>query len=263
MVVTCGWYRFGLPLLISLVLLGCQDSPLPQPQAAPPAPTAQVAGVTAVGPSWPPGMETSESEALADDLLAQNYYVVLDGSGSMKQSQCSGFTTKSVVSKKALAEFAKAVPHTANLGLIAFDHQGVSERVPLGRGPQNRQAFIEQVNQTGASNDTPLKRAMTLGYQQLEAQARRQLGYGEYHLVVVTDGEASQGEAPKAVVQRILTQTPIVIHTIGFCIGENHSLNQRGQIVYKAANNPKELSEGLQGVLAESPVFDVTAFATQ
>lgn len=208
-------------------------------------------------------MDASENDALADDLLASNYYVVLDGSGSMKQSECSGFTTKSAISKIALAEFAKAVPQTANLGLTAFDHQGVTERVPLGNGAQNRQAFIKQVEATGASNDTPLKSAMTLGYERLEAQARRQLGYGEYHLVVVTDGDASKGEAPEAVVRKILTQTPIVIHTIGFCIGEDHSLNQRGQIFYKAANNPEELSQGLQDVLAESPVFDVTAFATK
>ncbi len=181
----------------------------------------------------------------------------------MEQSQCSGFTTKSIVSKKALAEFAKAVPQTANLGLVAFDHRGVSERVPLGKGSQHRQAFIEQVKATGARNETPLKSAMTLGYKRLEAQARRQLGYGEYHLVVVTDGEASQGEAPEAVVREILTQTPIIIHTIGFCIGEDHSLNQRGQVFYKAANNPEELGQGLQDVLAESSVFDVAAFATK
>ncbi len=208
-------------------------------------------------------MDESQNKNLADDLLAQNYYVILDGSGSMKQSRCSGFFTKSIVSKKALAEFAKAVPQTANLGLAAFDHQGVSERVPLGQGPQHRQAFIEQVEATGASNETPLKSAMQLGYERLKAQARRQLGYGEYHLVVVTDGEASKGEAPEAVVREILTQTPIVIHTIGFCIGEEHSLNQRGQIFYKSAYNSEELSQGLQDVLAESPVFDVAAFATK
>ena len=69
------------------------------------------------------------------------------------------------------------------------------------------------------------------------AQRIAQLGYGEYHLVVVTDGEAT-GEDPT---RRRRTdpdrESPVVLHTIGFCIGDEafaepagpHDLSRRRQ----------------------------------
>ena len=91
-------------------------------------------------------------------------------------------------------------------------------------------------------------------------QGRRQLGYGEYHLIVVTDGQASSGQDPTGVVDEILASSPVVIHTIGFCIGEDHSLNQKGRVLYRTAQNAAELREGLEQVLAEAPDFTVTQF---
>lgn len=47
----------------------------------------------------------------------------------------------------------------------------------------------------------------------------------------------------------------MVLHTIGFCIGEKHSLNQPGRTLYRAADNPEQLRAGLADVLAEAPSF--------
>jgi len=80
--------------------------------------------------------------------------------------------------------------------------------------------------------------------------------------VVVTDGEASQGEDPRAEVNSIIATTPIVLHTIGFCIDSRHSLNQPGRILYRQANDLEELRRGLQNVLAEAPSFTVLQFGT-
>jgi hypothetical protein len=80
-------------------------------------------------------------------------------------------------------------------------------------------------------------------------------------LVVVTDGHASKGEDPTPAVNRILGESPVVVHTIGFCIGERHPLNQPGRTYYRSANNPRALQQGLETVLAESPDFSVTQFA--
>jgi len=71
----------------------------------------------------------------------------------------------------------------------------------------------------------PLSVAIEHGYKALTKQASLQLGYGEYHLVVVTDGEANTGYEPNKAVQSVLTESPVVIHTIGFCIRGSHSLN--------------------------------------
>jgi hypothetical protein len=59
----------------------------------------------------------------------------------------------------------------------------------------------------------------------------------------------------------MLAETPIVVHTIGFCIGEDHVLNQPGRTFYLAADSREDLERGLDSVLAEAPSFDVAAFS--
>ncbi len=205
--------------------------------------------------SWPPPAPAGEEAAIADNLFAVNYYVVLDGSGSMTGSNCSGGKSKTVVAKEALVEFASVVPANANLGLAVFDERGsvVEERVPLGIG--NRDVFIQKVNESKTDSGTPLHNAVVRGYKALVAQARRQLGYGEYILVIVTDGEPDAGQDPQSAVKNIVENSPVVVTTIGFCIGKNHALNQPGKTVYKEANNPAEVRAGLAAVLAESAEF--------
>ena len=86
------------------------------------------------------------------------------------------------------------------------------------------------------------------------------MGYGEYHLVIVTDGEANDGEDPREAVDALLAKSPVVLHTIGFCIGETHSLNQKGRVFYQSADNPEELRKGLTDVLAEATSFNLDGF---
>ncbi|MDH5651979.1 MAG: VWA domain-containing protein [Gammaproteobacteria bacterium] len=206
---------------------------------------------------WPFLNEAGGSE-VGKELDQSNIYVVFDNSGSMIDQGCSGNQTKSDAAKNALQRFARDIPTATNLGLLVFDNYGISERLSLGLN--NRNEFIKAVNQSKPGSGTPLKSSISIAYKKLTEQGRRQLGYGNYHLVVVTDGEASSGESPKQVVNDILKDSPIVFHTIGFCIRDNHSLNQAGKIIYKSAMNVKELQEGLKGVLAESEDFVLTDF---
>lgn len=202
---------------------------------------------------WPPEVKEEGKTDVAKDLLAKNYYVILDSSGSMGERDCGEGSTKSAVSKKALAEFVSVVPVNANLGLLVFDGAGVQERVPLGT--KNRDRITAEASSVAPGNGTPLHDAIASSLLAIEKQARSQLGYGEYHLVIVTDGMASSGQDPGQVVGHILQNTPIMIHTIGFCINENHPLNQPGRTNYRTARNPQELIMGLKAVLAESEKF--------
>ena len=198
---------------------------------------------------WPPGINDIQME-LEENKLKKNYYLILDGSGSMNGD-------KMKTAKEALSRFIQYVPADANLGLLVFDASGLSERASLG---SSREQLLEQIKKVSASGYTPLRSSLDLAYDKINIQAARQLGYGEYNIVVVTDGEASDGEEPDYIVDTILSESPVVIHTIGFQIGENHSLNQPGRILYKSANNFEELSEGLEEVLAELEDFSVTDF---
>jgi Ca-activated chloride channel homolog len=178
---------------------------------------------------------------------------VLDGSGSMADSQCSGNLSKIVAAKQAIAAFATKIKPEDNLGLCAFDSRGVTERSPLSL---NRAAFNKALQEVRSDSNTPLGTAVKLGYSRLQQQAQRQLGYGEYYLVVVTDGEADKGNDPGPVVNQIVSQSPVVISTIGFCIGQGHSLNRPGLTLYHDATNLEQLNQGLESVLAESEFSD-------
>jgi Mg-chelatase subunit ChlD len=222
---------------------------------APSEPASPYYALRPADDKWP----TMESEnTLSESLLAANYYIVLDGSGSMEGGLCAVNSTKMNVAKKTITQFAQQIPADANIALLAFDKGGASQRVALA--VNNREQFFNQVNAMQSGGVTPLKSALTFAYQKLQKQAVTQLGYGEYHLVVVTDGIATANEVPDQIVQTILQESPVVIHSIGFCIDENHSLNQPGMTFYTAAGNAEELQRGLQAVLAESPDFNSDHF---
>ena len=75
----------------------------------------------------------------------------------------------------------------------------------------------------------------------------------------MTDGEADSDQDPRLAVNGIVGQTPIILSTIGFCIGEQHSLNQKNVIEYRAADSQESLASGLTEVLGEAESFsDVT-----
>lgn len=218
---------------------------------------SEMASVSPDTKPWPPLDESSA--ATASDLSASNYYIVLDGSGSMERSKCSAGSTKIAAALSALSHFVGTVPAAANLGFTAFDDNDISERVALATN--NREAFAAALRKVKAGGGTPLRSSIELGYQKLTAQAQRQLGYGEYHLVVVTDGNPDpSSEDPTDIVEQILVESPVVLHTIGFCIGTDHVLNQPGRTFYMAADNPAQLDQGLASVLAEAPSFDPASF---
>ena len=72
----------------------------------------------------------------------------------------------------------------------------------------------------------------------------------------MTDGEADRGDDPGDIVNKIVSESPAVISTIGFCIGEGHSLHRPGLTLYHDATNLEQLNQGLESVLAESEFSD-------
>ncbi len=235
---------------------GTTTSTLTLKAGAPPTKDAKWL-TTGLTPAWPPAKEWPNA-TVAADLFARNYYVVLDASGSMNERGCSGDETKIQAARTALASFAESLPAHANLGLQVFDARGVQHRLNLATG--NRAEFNKVVKEVRANAGTPLREAVRQGYARLMEQAAKQLGYGEYHLVIVTDGQADAGQDPTSMVNQVLAESPVVIQTIGFCIGSQHSLNQAGRTIYRAADNAAELRQGLADVLAEAPQFAVTQF---
>jgi uncharacterized protein YegL len=207
-----------------------------------------------VGYEWPPVPEKPVQPAA--DFLADNFLVILDASGSMGESECSGGDPKIVVANKAIKNFAATLPEDANLGLVYFSGR-VETASQLGTG--NRESFNKALDRITARGGTPLVASLKAGYWNLTEQAQRQNGYGTYRLVVITDGESSDGD-PSPTAQRIVESSPISIHVIGFCTGAEHSLNVEGFTAFSTADNPEELAQGLASVTAEVAAYTSGSF---
>jgi len=205
--------------------------------------------------SWPKDIK---DDAAISDQFGKNFYLILDGSGSMDDRECSDGRRKIDVAKIAMKNFVNDIDPMAKVGLFAFDFNGVKERVALGKN--NRDLLKSEIDKIRDGGRTPLGQSLKFAYEKLTQEGRKQLGYGEYHIVVLTDGISSDTSLLVESVSEIIKKSPVVIHTIGFCIGENHTLNQPGKTYYKAANDPKSLSAGLGDVLAESESFKVLSF---
>jgi Mg-chelatase subunit ChlD len=260
-----NWIGIAIVVALFLVYAYITDESTPTKPVTNQTPVADSSGVgrlnsyglNGVRDDWPNMADASALDL--QDKLAKNYYVILDDSGSMKSNVCA----KSHVSRlsaaiDALSAFAEGLPQLANLGVMSFDGGRFSELLPIGK--QSPMAIGGLSQRMMANGNTPLATAITRGYEALRQQASAQLGYGEYHLVVITDGEASEGEYPDKIIERILTESPVDIHTIGFCIGEDHVLNQPRYLSYQAADDVQALRQGLQDVLAEAPTFTVSSF---
>lgn len=203
---------------------------------------------------WPPGQAPDERR-LDTDPQRTNVAVVLDMSGSMQDNACAGdHGSKAEAARVALTSWAQAVPRAANIGLIAFTEGDIRTLVPLGT--DNRSRFVDAARRVRPGGGTPLRSAMAAAHSMLAERAHYQLGYGRYQIVMITDGEHSNGENPLPVVEDILGNpaNPVEIHTIGFCI-EGSVLKQPGFVHYQSANDPEQLAAGLSSVLAESTSF--------
>jgi hypothetical protein len=195
-------------------------------------------------------------------VLTRNFYFIMDGSGSMRERttrDCGGdqqFPDKMTGARWAIKTFMEQVPEDVNIGLYVFDRIAKREVVSLGSG--NRSQFLQAIDDIDAGGGTPLARAIRFGTDRLVDMYRQQLGYGEFRLVVVTDGKAEA--IPEAALYAAKYGIPI--YTIGLCVGQNHPLRQFS-VSYRAADNFSDLSKGLQDTLAEIPSFDITEFQTE
>jgi len=194
--------------------------------------------------------------------MSRNFYFILDGSGSMNAAtdrHCGGdqeFPDKISGARWAIRKFLEKVPDDVNIGLYVFSYTQTGEVTPLGKN--NRSEFLRAVDSIMAGGETPLADAIRYGTDQLMKMYRKQLGYGEYRLVVVTDGLAR--EIPEAAIYAARHGIPV--YAIGLCVEADHPL-RRYAVSYRAADNFSDLQRSLEETLAENPVFDATEFSPE
>jgi Ca-activated chloride channel homolog len=241
------------------LLAACGDSQ-PPPAAKAPAAKAEPARPVPTVAAWPP--PAPPDTPVAADLLADNWEFVIDASGSMGSSACgTGGQPRMETAKSGVITFSQSLPEKVNRGLVVFSERsrpGIQEWLKLGSG--NSAEFTRLVSRILSQGGTPLRSSIQLAAKILTAQAQSQRGYGTYHLVVVTDGEADEGEDPGPFTKNLVTTTAITVHVIGFCVDGKHSLDLKGYTQYASASNPETLAKGLKAILAESSSFTDSKF---
>jgi hypothetical protein len=194
----------------------------------------------------------------AENQTARNFYVVFDGSGSMegRAPNSDRFADKLAGAKWALHQFVEALPDDVQLGLYVFDGKGRREVLPLATN--NKKAFLAAVDAVKAGGTTPLGASMGWAVKTLKRQYEAQMGYGEYRLLVVTDGEADDfGNVNSA--GKLAGDYGFPLYTIGFGIGQRHSLRQFS-LSYQDAQNADQLKAALQAAGSEAQIYDPADF---
>ena len=203
--------------------------------------------------SAPPGATAS---------LIRNVYIVFDDSGSMGERYRN--TTRMAAAKSALETLVQNAPADVNFGLYVLNQGDLISLVAPEKNlddfraklQANRQQLVEAVRNLRPSGGTPLGASIAVGAARLAHQRELQLGYGEFRLVVVTDGESGDDlnyGVDKAKRERL------PIYTIGLATGSDHSLKPHS-VSFAEANEPAQLVKALKETLAELPDFTVSDF---
>lgn len=231
-----------LPILLLIAFAGASCAPVQQ---------TPVSNTSAPATTAPELATVQEGEISLD----RNVYLISDDSGSMSSPQYAGsFARRILAANWAMEEFVtKVVPPEVNIGLYTLNR---GELVPLGK--QNRDVIVEKVRGIKENGGTPLNNAIMRGTDTLVKQRAKQLGYGAFYLVVVTDGEATDNpsDASRGVDYAFKNNIPII--TIGFGI-KNHPLKNKS-LSYREATSPQELLEALKETQGESEYFDTSSF---
>jgi hypothetical protein len=119
--------------------------------------------------------------------------------------------------------------------------------VPLQ--PLNRQQVQNQINQLRASGGTPLGMRMKEATDEL-LKMRAKDPYGDYRLLVVTDGEASDQDVLSAVLPDIMRRS-LLVDVIGVDMQSEHTLATQVSN-YRRADDPDSLEKAIAESLAES-----------
>lgn len=246
----------GILLLgLALFAAGCSESPTPAVSGPAAQMTTAAQKPTATRAAEKITVIPLDSVAKGATVSTRrNFYFIMDGSGSMEDG-CAG-EEKITGAKRAVHQFLQTIPPDVNLGLYVFDQKGEGERVALGS--DNRKQLLGAIDAMRAGGGTPLARAIRFGVDRMVIQYKLQLGYGQYAIIVVTDGKAYWLE--DAV--KYGAQYGFPVHTIGFCIDGDHPLRKLA-FSYRAASNAQELARGLAEIVAEPATFDAADFTPQ
>ena len=117
--------------------------------------------------------------------------VLLDDSGSMKTEMRtnSGNEPRMSVAKNALTRVVGQLPEGTKFGLLLMNGARANQGWLIPLASLDRASALARIDQVRAEGGTPLGQSMKTAMDELLA-LRSKVPYGDYRLLVVTDGEA-------------------------------------------------------------------------
>jgi hypothetical protein len=173
--------------------------------------------------------------------------IVLDGSGSMGKTMDG--TVKMDAAKNAIAEVLRSVPPGTSVGLLVFSDAVRGDGWVHPLGPRDDARLLAALRPIRPAGGTPLGEYLKRGADRLLEERERQMGYGTYRLLVVTDGEATDGNLTELYAPAILARG-IRVDTIGVDMKSDHTLATRSS-AYRRANDLGSLRQAVAEALGE------------
>lgn len=185
------------------------------------------------------------------DLHTENIIIILDASGSMKEN-FRGDQSKSKMdaAKEALKTVLAKVPDNTHIGLLVFSGSNVQNDWVYPLGPKNTEQMLAAIDLPLPGGGTPLGKYMRIGANRLLEQREKQYNYGNYRLLIVTDGVAQDEEKVAQYTPEILDKQ-IRVDVIGVDMQTDHLLAKDADS-YRRADNPGELVAAVTQILAET-----------
>jgi len=184
---------------------------------------------------------------IAQKVYVDNVVIILDASGSMKGSLAGTKIKRMDSAKAAITEVINTIPQSTQIGLLVFGGNAHGWVYPLGA--RDDEKLVKAINGLSAGGGTPLGAYMKKGADRLLEERKAQYGYGSYRLLVVTDGEASDGQLIDRYTPDIISRG-IITDVIGVDMKKDHALATKVHS-YRRANDPASLKQAIQEVFAE------------
>ena len=187
--------------------------------------------------------------ANAAESSLNHVVIVLDASGSMNRFMEKYGVNRWRAAQGALKEVMKQVTPDTRIGLLVFGSRNLRSDWAYPLAPLDTQKLSEAIDLPIPYGQTPLGAYIKKGGSALLEARNQNQGYGTYRLLVVTDGEANDGDLVDRYVPQVLAHG-VTLDVIGVDLANTHTLAKRVSS-YKNANDPSALRKAIAQVFAE------------
>lgn len=185
----------------------------------------------------------------------QNVVIIFDDSGSM-DDRMQGGERRIDAAKRALTSVLDSLPAETNVGVLALNSSANGSNWIIPLGPLTTADWRQNVARLQAVGGTPLGEYLKVGADAL-LEARAEQVYGEFRLLVISDGEANDQWLVDDYLPQILARG-LRVEAIGVDMAGDHSLATEVH-AYRRADDDVSLERAISEVFAETSPDDQDA----